>query len=687
MSASPKYVGPGEAVKLFFSNFLNFRGRSTRSEFWWLVVTEDIDMERNRIRFSYVRHLIAAAMLLLAGLLPAGADVKVSDLSKNGFFMQWDPHLSNFDWYDNSMYDQETIVSIPSKLLIAEYLSNAGKIKVSHDKKGYHFSIPSLSLSKSYETKSSDGTVKFTHVSTISMSEAEFHADEFKQGHRGEGTKSNNAHLLPGNNYCYGTTFTADKSITAKQHIKRTDVKWHKNDEEKELTITFTKFSFTVLAKVNGKDEWYTNPDGNNVLHIYATVTYKDNAGEEHTVNSYFLYGAGSNYGKNGMGDKYINNLYKEYKDNPSSAKLYKEHYYDSLPQMITSVYSDSFQGCSHPDSKIRFNDFYGEVKIRCNDDEDDAYEFAELDTVIHEYDRIKTEEDSGAILGLRDMSTFTIKPESIIIIKTGDGNTSKWQMLKGCILGNIQKTNEGKNLNFEMSQCVAGIKGTVFALEDDGKTSRVYTLAGEVEVTAKKGGKKQSVKAGQTVSVAQDGKLEVKSFDIEQEAGRFGIPMEDITRHYEEGYVPSTAKKQGSSAATSGAAKAKGSGKSNDSAKADGTKKKSKGWIVVAVIAVLLVLFLRRKPKQPARSMQMPQPMQPGMGMQSPGMQPGPTQSPGQPYGSTMGQPFQNMGQPQQFGQPQQNMGGYSVVQCPYCGTQIAQGTRFCTGCGAQLM
>ena len=38
MSASPKYVGPGEAVKLFFSNFLNFRGRSTRSEFWWLVV-------------------------------------------------------------------------------------------------------------------------------------------------------------------------------------------------------------------------------------------------------------------------------------------------------------------------------------------------------------------------------------------------------------------------------------------------------------------------------------------------------------------------------------------------------------------------------------------------------------------------------------------------------------------------
>ena len=30
-------------------------------------------------------------------------------------------------------------------------------------------------------------------------------------------------------------------------------------------------------------------------------------------------------------------------------------------------------------DSKIRFNDLYGEVSIRPNDEEDDAYEFAEF--------------------------------------------------------------------------------------------------------------------------------------------------------------------------------------------------------------------------------------------------------------------------------------------------------------------
>ena len=43
-------------------------------------------------------------------------------------------------------------------------------------------------------------------------------------------------------------------------------------------------------------------------------------------------------------------------------------------------------------DSKIRFNDFYGEVKIRPDAEEDDSYEFVDIDTVIYEDDRIKAE-------------------------------------------------------------------------------------------------------------------------------------------------------------------------------------------------------------------------------------------------------------------------------------------------------
>ncbi len=35
---SPQNVNIVDAVKLFFSNYVNFRGRSTRSEFWWMMV-------------------------------------------------------------------------------------------------------------------------------------------------------------------------------------------------------------------------------------------------------------------------------------------------------------------------------------------------------------------------------------------------------------------------------------------------------------------------------------------------------------------------------------------------------------------------------------------------------------------------------------------------------------------------
>ena len=38
MSESPKYVGPVEALKLFFTNYANFKGRSTRSEYWWALL-------------------------------------------------------------------------------------------------------------------------------------------------------------------------------------------------------------------------------------------------------------------------------------------------------------------------------------------------------------------------------------------------------------------------------------------------------------------------------------------------------------------------------------------------------------------------------------------------------------------------------------------------------------------------
>lgn len=190
-------------------------------------------------------------------------------------------------------------------------------------------------------------------------------------------------------------------------------------------------------------------------------------------------------------------------------------------------------KNCEMQDSRIRFNDFYGEVKKRCNDEEDDSYEFVDIDDVIYENDRIKTEEESGAILGLEDMSTYIIKPESTIIIKTEDANVSKWEMLKGSFIANIKKMAQGKSLEVEMSQCVCGINGTIVAFEEKGGRSDVYLFAGAVDVKSKKTNKKYALKAGETSSVGRDGNIVVKNFDIEKTAKKMGISMNDIRNHY----------------------------------------------------------------------------------------------------------------------------------------------------------
>ena len=188
---------------------------------------------------------------------------------------------------------------------------------------------------------------------------------------------------------------------------------------------------------------------------------------------------------------------------------------------------------CEKIDSRIRFNDFYGEVKKRCNFEEDDSYEFVDLDDVVYENDRIKTEEESGAILGLEDMSTYVIKPKSVLIIHSEEENESKLEMLIGRMWTNIKKVAAGKSIGFEMSHCVCGINGTIVAFEETGGKSDIYLFAGSVTVTNKKGTDKVNLQPGQTSSVGSNGKVAVKEFDIEKGAKKFGISMDDIRNHY----------------------------------------------------------------------------------------------------------------------------------------------------------
>ena len=186
----------------------------------------------------------------------------------------------------------------------------------------------------------------------------------------------------------------------------------------------------------------------------------------------------------------------------------------------------------TYTDSHIRFNDLYGEVSLRPNWKGDYAYEYATLDTPIYECYRIRTEEESGAILGLKDMSTYVLKPESQLIICPEEPEVSKLKMIIGCMWANVKKMTEGKSLECEMQQIALGVNGTIFACEETGKESKVWLFSGKVTVTNKKTGKKTVLQPGQNIT-CKGSSSNVQSFNIEQGAKQFGIPMDHITNHY----------------------------------------------------------------------------------------------------------------------------------------------------------
>ena len=239
---------------------------------------------------------------------------------------------------------------------------------------------------------------------------------------------------------------------------------------------------------------------------------------------------------------KYIDNKeYEEYSEFNVEAKY--EVTGTIVEETAPQPWSTEERHCNQTDSHIRFNDFWGEVKKRCNFLEDDSYEFVDIETVIYEDDRIKTEEESGAILGLEDMSTYEMKPESILIIHTEEDKTSRLELIVGAIVGNWKKMLQGKSIKCEMSQCVAGISGTIVAFEETGKESRVWLLAGSVEVKSKKTGKVTKLKPGQRSVTGTNGVVQVKSFNIEEGARKFGISMDDIRNHYSNGNAPTAAR------------------------------------------------------------------------------------------------------------------------------------------------
>ena len=160
----------------------------------------------------------------------------------------------------------------------------------------------------------------------------------------------------------------------------------------------------------------------------------------------------------------------------------------DPVENRITNKYGRDLQKYVVPkldgkykDSGVRFGDLSGDVQIRHADDKI-GWEFAEMDTIICVGDVVRTGNDSICILSLSDMTTFEMRPNSEVFMNTETEKQSQITLLFGKMLANAKKMIIDGSMSVEMSQAVAGIKGTTFVVESNDTESTLMVLEGTVE-------------------------------------------------------------------------------------------------------------------------------------------------------------------------------------------------------------
>jgi len=225
---------------------------------------------------------------------------------------------------------------------------------------------------------------------------------------------------------------------------------------------------------------------------------------------------------KSGLGG-YVTYVY-EYQDGgikKSDSALKKDNMADDVCAIglknKVSVFPSFVKIVSARDSGARFADFSGEVTVAPGSDPKNT-QAAELDMVIETGAIINTEAESTAIISFADMTTFCMKPFTTVIIDTPPEKESKLSLLAGKVWMNVKKMVQDGSIDVALNQAVAGIKGTVLVLEENGQDSIVKVVDGTVEYTAKKDNIKVMVTKGEMISAGVNGLTPKENYDIDAE-------------------------------------------------------------------------------------------------------------------------------------------------------------------------
>lgn len=178
-------------------------------------------------------------------------------------------------------------------------------------------------------------------------------------------------------------------------------------------------------------------------------------------------------------------------------------------------------------DSGVAFSDLFGQVEVNIpNEDgtyDEEKWDFAKLDgKTLPVGTHIKTSENSGGYISFADMTTFTLKPGSEIILSSPAAKDSQVKLLAGNLWINVKKMFKDGSMEIEMSQAVAGIKGTRFVVSENGTESTIKVTEGTVKYTSKSTGESVDVARGESMTASAQGLSEKITFDPSEEEGKW---------------------------------------------------------------------------------------------------------------------------------------------------------------------
>lgn len=212
--------------------------------------------------------------------------------------------------------------------------------------------------------------------------------------------------------------------------------------------------------------------------------------------------------------------------------QLHEEFFIQGItsPTPPKVVSSDECEVCNERHQGLEFVGITGSVWKVCNKSYKGANSHkAKAGEKIYRNDLITTHDKSKATIRYTPTgSTYTLGANTSFLVTSGSNTLD---LVTGTLLVNYNKAD--KNVQIGLKKLRTFIKGTIVAFEETGSESRVWLFAGEVEVKSEKTGKTTSLQSGQKAIVGKNNNIVVSSFDIEQGANKFGIPMNDINNHY----------------------------------------------------------------------------------------------------------------------------------------------------------